>query len=172
MACDKVLSVKADTAEAFLKNGYGKMGQQGKLGETTYDLQSSISTDAKTGRILKATFTLTTAIVRVQWGGAAKTKPDKANADAIKKIEAIVKSHEQAHADGYSKVFKRLKAELEKSLVGQPEEALQAAVDTMDQALRDECESLHKSGGLVKVKAGSGGSVSVSEVAAGAGGCD
>lgn len=172
MASDKVLSVKADTAADFLEKGYAKMGEEGKLGETTYDLNAKFTTDGKTGNIATATFTMTTAIVRVQWGGAAKTKPDKANSDAIKKIETLLKAHEQAHADGYNRVFKKLKAEFEKSLIGKSQDELQAAVDQMNEALRAECESLHKSGGMIKLKTGSGGSVSVSEVAAGAGGCD
>lgn len=171
MAGDTVVNVKADTAQDFLDAGHKAMRDDAKLGETTYNIDVAFNEDGKTGKVTKVSFTLSTSIKRVHWSGAAKTKPDKANADAIQKIEKLLKAHEEEHRDGYNKVFNKLKPEMEKALVGKTKEDIQKSLETMNEALRDECESLHKRGGLIELKEGSGGTLKVSESAEGPGGC-
>ena len=86
---DKLINVKADTALDFVDNAHKAMGDASKLGETSAKVDFSFAMDGKTKKIKKVTFTLATEIRRVHWAGAQKTKPDKANADAIANIEAL-----------------------------------------------------------------------------------
>lgn len=111
---DTLLNVKADTAEDFLDAGHAAMGDATKLGEATFDLGLKFATAPKTGKIVKASFTLTTSIRRVHWAGPTKTKPDKNNAAAIARIEALNKAHEDAHRAGYARAFNKHKATLER----------------------------------------------------------
>lgn len=168
---DKLINVKADTAQDFVDAAHAAMGDDSKLGETSAKLTWKVTTDSKTGKIKKVTFDLKTSITRVHWAGPQKTKPDKANADAIKKVEDLNKKHEEAHRDGYEKAFKKLKAKLEKDLVGKDEDELDDAVKQMKDAMTDACETLHKSGGMINVDDGGGGKIKVTESAEGAGGC-
>ncbi|MBC7940803.1 MAG: hypothetical protein H7Z19_13740 [Chitinophagaceae bacterium] len=117
MAGDTLLNVKADTAEDFLDKAHKAMKDPSKLGETTYALSWKFSLDSS-GKISKATATLSTAIKRVHYAGAAQVKPDMANADAIAQIENLNKAHEEAHRDGYNKAFAKNKPILEKEMVG------------------------------------------------------
>lgn len=167
---DKLVNVKADTAMDFLDNAHSAMGDADKLGETSAKLTWTFTKDAKTKKIKKVAFTLKTEVKRVHWSGPEKTKPDKANAEAIKQIETLNKDHEEAHRDGYEKAFKKLKAKLEKDLIGKEDSDLDDAVKTLKDALTDECEKLHKSGGKITVT-DNGGKITVKESAEGAGGC-
>jgi hypothetical protein len=171
MAGDTLVNVKADTAEDFLDKAHKAMGDASKLGDTTYELNLDVKTDSKSGKITKATFTLKTSIKRVHWAGPAKTKPDKNNSDAIQKIESLNRAHEEAHRDGYMKAFKKNQPVLEKQLVGKSEDEAADIVAKMNDALQEACEALHKRGGMIKAKAGSSGSITVTESAEGPGGC-
>lgn len=168
---DKLVNVKADTAQDFMDNAHTAMGDPAKLGETKADLSWSVAKDAKTKKIKKVTFTLKTAITRVHWAGSTKAKPDKANEAAIKQIESLNKAHEEAHRDGYEKAFKKLKAKLEKDLIGKEDDDFDKAVQQLKDALTDECEKLHKSGGMITLTDNGGGKISVKESAEGPGGC-
>lgn len=166
---DKLVNVKADTAQAFLDAAHKAMGDATKLGETSYDVQWKFATGSD-GKITKATATLTTEIKRSHWAGPAKTKPDAANAEAIAKIEALNKAHEEAHRKGYVAAFDKNKGTLEKEMVGKTPDEAQEVAEKMHQALLDACETLHKSGGKVVVTE-SGGKITVKESAEGPGGC-
>ena len=168
---DKLVNVKADTAMDFMDNAHTAMGDPNKLGETSAKLEWSVTKDGKTKKIKKVTFTLKTEIKRVHWSGPEKTKPDKPNAAAIQQIEALNKAHEDAHRSGYEKAFKKLKAKLEKELVGKDDDEFDDAVKKLKDAMTDECEKLHKSGGMVTVNDNGGGKITVKESAEGAGGC-
>ena len=167
---DKLLNVKADTALDFIDAAHTAMGDDSKLGETSAKLNWTVTTDSKTKKIKKVVFTLKTDITRVHWAGAAKAKPDKDNLAAIQKIEALNKAHEEAHRSGYEAAFKKLKAKLEKDLVGKDPGDLDDTVDKMKQALTGACEKLHKSGGDISV-VDNGGKITVKEGAEGPGGC-
>jgi hypothetical protein len=167
---DKLMNVKADTAMDFIDGAHEVMGDDSKLGETSAKLDWTVTSDAKTKKIKKVVFTLKTDIKRVHWAGPAKTKPDKENLAAIQKIESLNKAHEEAHRAGYESAFKKLKAKLEKDLVGKDPDDLDAAVKQMKEALTDACEKLHKSGGDISV-VDNGGKVTVKESAEGPGGC-
>jgi hypothetical protein len=166
---DKLVNVKADTAQDFLDNAHKLMGGD-KLGDTSYDLDAKASVDPKTKKIKKVTFSLTTTIKRVHWSGPAKAKPDKENAAAIKEIEDLNKAHEEEHRSGYEKTFKKLKAKLEKDLVGKDPDELKDAIKDIKEALKDTCEDLHKSGGMITAT-DNGGKITVKESAEGPGGC-
>ena len=168
---DKLINVKADTAMDFIDNAHKAMGDPSKLGETSANLTWSVSMDSKTKKIKKVTFTLKTEIKRVHWAGQAKTKPDKANEDAIKEIESLNKAHEEAHRSGYEAAFKKLKTKFEKDLIGKEEDDLDTAVQEMKDAMTDACETLHKSGGMIDVTDDGAGKITVKESAEGAGGC-
>ena len=168
---DKLINVKADTAMDFMDNAHKAMGDSSKLGETSANLTWSVSTDSKTKKIKKITFTLKTEITRVHWAGQEKTKPDKANEDAIKEIESLNKAHEEAHRSGYEAAFKKLKTKFEKDLIGKEEDDLDEAVQEIKDAMTDEGEKLHKSGGMITVTDNGGGNITVKESAEGAGGC-
>ena len=167
---DKLLNVKADTAMDFIDAAHKAMGDDSKLGQTSAKLSWTVTTDTKTKKIKKVVFTLKTDIERVHWSGPAKTKPDKDNSAAIQKIESLNKAHEEAHRAGYEAAFKKLKAKLEKDLVGKDEGEVDDAAQKMKDALTDACEKLHKSGGDISVN-DSGGKVTVKESAEGPGGC-
>jgi hydroxymethylpyrimidine pyrophosphatase-like HAD family hydrolase len=168
---DKLINVKADTAQDFMDNAHVAMRDPSLLGKTSAKLDWSVTKDGKTKKIKKVSFTLTTEITRVHWAGLKRTKPDKANAAAIKQIEELNKAHEDAHRAGYEKAFKKLKAKLEKDLVGKDDSDLDQAVQELKDALTDECEKLHKSGGLITVTDNGSGKITVRESAEGPGGC-
>src|SRR3954454_17568222 len=160
---DKTIAVKADTALDFVKAGRKAMKSGAKLGDTKGNFKAKWSLDPKSKKIKSATFTLTTDITRVTWGGAAKNKPDTANEAAIKQVETLIKAHEEAHADGYEKAFKKNKDKLEKELVDKTEKEAKGIVQKMHDALLDACETLHKTGGLVEVTDNGSGKVTVTE---------
>lgn len=167
---DKLLNVKADTALDFVDNAHDAMGDDSKLGECSAKLDWTVTSDAKTKKIKKVVFTLSTEIKRAHWAGPAKIKPDKENLAAIQKIESLNKAHEEAHRAGYASAFKKLKAKLEKDLVGKDPDDLDDAVKQIKAALTDACEKLHKSGGDISV-VDNGGKITVKESAEGPGGC-
>jgi hypothetical protein len=167
---DKLVNVKADTAMDFMSNAHAAMKDPSKLGETSAQIKYTFSQDGTTKKLKKVTFTLTTEIKRVHWAGQQKSKPDKANAAAIQQIEALNKAHEESHRSGYEKAFKALKSKLEKDLIGKEQSDLDAAMQQLKDALTNECEKLHKSGGLITVT-DNGGKITVKESAEGTGGC-
>ncbi len=167
---DTLKSVKADTAQDFLDEGHKAMKSRSKLGETESKWKVKYAIDGKTKTIKSATFTLTCQITRVVWGGKKKADPDDDNEAAIHQIEATIKAHEEAHADGYEKAFKKMKAKLEQDLVGKTEKEANKLAKQMDDALLDACEDLHKTGGLIQLGTSSG-KITVTEKAEGPGGC-
>ncbi len=171
MAGDKLLSIKADTAQDFLDNSHKAMRDSSKLGETKAIVAWAASFDLKTKKVKKGTLTLKTSITRVHWAGAAKKKPDKSNLDAIKEIESLNKAHEEAHRTSYEKAFKKAKAKLEEEMVGKTQQEVKDIVDKMGGELKEACEDLHKSGGLIDVNDNGSGTISVTEKAEGPGGC-
>ncbi len=168
---DKLVNVKASTAQEFLDGAHKAMRDPKKLGETTYSLGATFKIDPKTKTIAKATMTLTTATSRVHWAGQGKTKPDQANAAAIKKIEDLNTAHEKAHRDTYQAAFDKNHDAYEKDMVGKTEKEAQKIVDKMKDDLKKACEDLHKSGGNIEVKDSGPGKVTVTESAEGPGGC-
>lgn len=171
MAGAKLLNVKADNAKDFLDNAHKAMKDKSKLGETKFNLNMKFSLDSKTKKIKTGTFTLQTTITRVHWAGPAKTKPDKANLDAINEIERLNKAHEEAHQDSYEKVFKKAKGELEKEMEGKTPKEAQELLGQMEDKLVEACEKLHKTGGMINVSDNGNGKISVTESAEGPGGC-
>ena len=167
---DKLVNVKADTAQDFIDNAHKAMRDPKKLGETTYDLQVKFKFDSSK-KIAKATMTLKTETTRVHWAGPAKAKPDKANEQAIKQIEDLNDAHEKAHRDGYQKAFDKLQDQLQQEMVGKTQKEAQQVLDKMKDALKDACEKLHQSGGMIDVKDDGQGHVTVKESAEGPGGC-
>jgi uncharacterized protein YlxW (UPF0749 family) len=168
---DKLVNVKASTAQDFIDNSHKAMRDPKKLGETTYDLQVKFKTDSKTKTIAKAKMTLTTETTRVHWAGPGNAKPDKANADAIKDIEDRNEAHERAHRDSYKKAFDKLQDDLEEEMVGKTPKDAQAILDKMKAALREACEKLHKSEGMIDVNDDGKGNITIKESAEGPGGC-
>jgi flagellar biosynthesis/type III secretory pathway protein FliH len=116
---------------------------------------------------VKVPFKIT--ITRAHYAGHLKTKPSDAELAAIEKAEALNKAHEEAHRDGYQKVFDD--AKLEEELVGKTPEEAKALIAKVRAALTAECEKLHKSGGVVFVTPGPKGTVKVDEKPEGPGGC-
>src|SRR5215471_1539322 len=157
---DKLLNVKASTAQEFLDNAHKAMRDPKKLGDTKYDLQVKFQLDSGK-KIVKARMTLKTETTRVHWAGPGKTKPDKANADAIKQIEDLNAAHEKAHRDSYQKTFDKLQDDLEKEMVGKTPKEAQQIMDKMKDALKDACEELHKSEGLIDVNDNGKGTITV-----------
>ena len=172
MAGDKLINVKADTIDDFMDNAHKAMKDNSNIGDTAVKVGRKVSTDPKTGKITKGTLTLTTTITRAHWAGPAKTKPDKANLDAINKAERLNKAHEEAHRASYEKAFKKAKAALEKEMEGKDEDEADEIVDKMLALLKDACEDLHKTGGMITFKDNGKGKITVSEGPAGPGGCD
>jgi hypothetical protein len=168
---DKLVNVKASTAKDFVDNAHKAMRDPKKLGETTYDLEVKFKLDSKTKKIAKAAMTLTTETKRMHWAGPGKTKPDKANADAIKQIEDMNEAHEKAHRDTYQEAFDRLQDDLEEEMAGKTPKEAQEIMDKMKDALRDACEKLHKSEGMIEVNDDGQGNITIKQSAEGPGGC-
>ena len=168
---DKLVNVKASTAQDFLDAAHKAMRDPKKLGETTYNLQVKFKTDPKTKTITQATLSLTTETTRVHWAGPGQAKPDKANADAIREIEDLNEAHEKAHRDSYQKVFDKLHDQLEQDMVGKTPKEAKDIIDQMHDALLDACEKLHKTEGMVDVTDDGKGNITVKESAEGPGGC-
>jgi hypothetical protein len=167
---DKLVNVKASTAQDFLDNAHKAMRDPKKLGDTTYDLQMKFTLDSSK-KIAKATMTLKTETTRVHWAGPGTTKPDKANADAIKQIEDLNEAHERAHRDSYQKAFDKLQDKLEEEMVGKTPKEAQEIMNKMKDALKAACEDLHKSEGMIDVKDDGKGNITIKERAEGPGGC-
>ncbi len=167
---DKLVNVKASTAQDFIDNAHKVMHDPKKLGETTYNLQVKFKL-YKDKKITKATMTLDSATTRVHWGGPGKTKPDKANSDAIKQIEDLNTAHEKAHRDTYQKAFDKLHGDLEDQMVGKTPKEAQDLMDQMKDALLDACEKLHKTEGQIDVTDDGQGKITIKESAEGPGGC-
>jgi hypothetical protein len=106
----------------------------------------------------------------VHLAGPVKTTPDPENAAAIKNVEALNAAHEGRHGDSYQAVFDKAKDDLEDQLVGKTQKEAKVLLDEFHQKPLDACEKLHAPEAMITVK-GSGGKVSVTESAEGAGGC-
>jgi hypothetical protein len=167
---DKLVNVKASTAQEFLDNAHKAMRDPKKLGETKADLQVKLKLDSS-GKIVEAKMTLKTMTTRVHFAGPGKTRPDKANADAIKQIEDLNAAHEKAHRDSYQKAFDKLQDSLEKEMVGKTQKEAEKIMQKMKDALQDACEKLHQSEGLLEVNDDGNGNITVKEKAEGSGAC-
>jgi hypothetical protein len=168
---DKLVNVKASTAKEFIDNAHKAMRDSKKLGETKYDLQVQFKLDSSK-KITKATMTLKSETTRVHWAGQGKTKPDKANTDAIKQIEDMNAAHEKAHRDTYQQAFDKLEDDLEQEMVGKTPKEAQKIMDKMKDALQEACEKLHKSEGMIDVGDDGQGNITIKESAEGPGGCE
>jgi hypothetical protein len=115
------------------------------------------------------TLTFKTSTKRVHLAGPVKTTPDPENAAAIKNVEALNAAHEGRHRDSYQAVFDKAKDDLEDQLVGKTQKEAKVLLDEFHQKPLDACEKLHASEAMITVKE-SGGKVSVTESAEGAGG--
>ena len=171
MAGDKLVNVRADTAEDFLDAAHKAMKDRKKLGETSTDVEASFKFDKKTKKIVEGTLSLKMETKRVHFAGANKVKPDKANQDAIDQIESLNTDHEKNHRDSAQKAFDDAKDDLEKELVGKTEKEAKAVVQKMADKLTAACEKLHKSEGMITVTDDGKGTISVTEGPEGPGGC-
>ncbi len=168
---DKLVNVKASTAQEFIDGAHKAMKDPKKLGETKYSLDVKFQVDSKSKTITKATMTLKMTTTRVHWAGQGKAKPDKANMDAINKIEDLNEAHEKAHRDGYQAAFDKNHDAYEKEMAGKSQQEAQKIVDKMKADLLKACEDLHKSGGQIDIKDNGQGKITVTESAEGPGGC-
>jgi hypothetical protein len=102
--------------------------------------------------------------------GKRLPQPDAANRNAIDRVEALNRAHEQRHIDTYQWTFNAKKAEIERKFIGKSPSDADAITGEMGQALLDACEALHAKEGLVTVTH-QGNAISVSVSPQGPGGC-
>ena len=168
-------NIFASDVDEFMENAAALFGA-GTLGETKPHLSFKWTLD-KDSKISSATATLSITATTAHWagsgvsGGKHKPQPDGANRTAIDRIEALNKAHEQKHVDTYQAAFDAKKAAAEQKLVGKTESEADAVTAELGQALRDACEALHATEGLVTVTT-QGATISVTVGPSGPGGCE
>ena len=142
--------VTGSTVNEFMQNA-GAIFGAGVLGETKPSLE--LKWKATNGAITSATLTLTITSRTAHWSGpgASKVAPDAANRDAINRIEALNKAHEQRHIDTFQSTFDAKRADIEKKYVGVMTTATDAVTSQMTDALTAACETLHSTEGLIDV---------------------
>jgi hypothetical protein len=162
------------TVDQFRQSAGSAFGQ-GLLGDTRFALGAKWT--IVSGKITKPTLSLKITSATAHWagpglqGGKHGPQPDAANRTAIAQIEALNKSHEQKHIDGYQSVFDGKKSDIEKKLVGQTEVESAKTIAEMSDALKAACETLHKTEGLIVVTQ-QAGAFSIAVQAEGPGACD
>jgi hypothetical protein len=163
------------TLDEFMQSA-GSVFGQGLLGDTRSALSAKYSFDTQ-NKITKSTLSLTITSATAHWAGpgihAGKhaQQPDAPNRDAIARVEALNKSHEQKHIDGYQSAFNNKKAEIEGKMIGQTEAESAKTLSEMNGALKAACEALHKTEGLISVIR-QGGAFSIVVQPEGPGACD
>jgi hypothetical protein len=168
-------NIFASTVDEFTENAAAVFGA-GTLGETKPRLSFKWSLD-ENSKIASATVTLSITATTAHWagpglsGGKHKPQPDAANKAAIVRVEALNKAHEQKHIDTYQSTFDAKKTAAEKRLIGMTESEAGAVRDELGKALRDACEALHATEGLVTVTT-QGATITVTVGPSGPGGCD
>lgn len=149
---------------------------EGLLGDTRFALSTNYNFDTQS-KITKATLSMTITSATAHWagpglrGGRPAVQPNAANRDAIARIEALNKSHEQKHIDGYQSTFNNKKGDIEKKMIGQTADEAATTLTEMNDALKAACEALHSTEGLISVTQ-SGGAFSIVVQPEGPGACD
>jgi len=168
-------NIFASTVDEFTDNAANIFGA-GTLGQTNAHVSANWTLD-QNGKIASATLSLSITSTTAHWAGSGVSEgkrlpqPDAANRTAIDRVEALNKAHEQKHIDTYQSAFNAKKAEIERKFVGKSPDDADAITAEMTKALRDACEALHATEGLVTVTH-QGPTISVSVSPAGPGGCD
>ena len=168
-------NIFASTVDEFTDNAANIFGA-GTLGQTNAHVSANWTLD-QNGKIASATLSLSITSTTAHWAGSGVSEgkrlpqPDAANRTAIDRVEALNKAHEQKHIDTYQSAFNAKKAEIERKFVGKSPDDTDAVTAEMTKALRDACEALHATEGLVTVTH-QGPTISVSVSPAGPGGCD
>jgi len=168
-------NIFASTVDEFTDNAANIFGA-GTLGQTNAHVSANWTLD-QNGKIASATLSLSITSTTAHWAGSGVSEgkrlpqPDAANRTAIDRVEALNKAHEQKHIDTYQSAFNAKKAEIERKFVGKSPDDADAVTAEMTKALRDACEALHATEGLVTVTH-QGPTISVSVSPAGPGGCD
>jgi hypothetical protein len=162
------------TVDEFAQSA-GSLFGQGLLGDTRFALEANWNITNR--KIINATLTLKITSATAHWAGpgvrAGKQapQPDAPNRNAITNMEALNKSHEQKHINGYQSVFDSKKNDVEKKLVGQTEGEAAKTIEEMKDALKAACEALHKTEGLITWTF-QGGAYSIVVKPRGPGACD
>jgi hypothetical protein len=162
------------TVDEFAQSA-GSVFGDGVFGRTTFALAKDFESTNK--KLTKATLSLTITSATAHWAGPGlrdgkhAPQPDATNKDAIARIEALNKAHEQRHIDGDQSVFDSKKSEIEKNMIGKTKEEFEAAFADLNKALKAACEELHKTEGLI-VWTFQNGAYSIVVKPQGSGGCD
>ena len=168
-------NIFATTVDEFADNAANIFGA-GTLGQTNAHVSAKWTLD-QNSKIASAALSLSITSTTAHWAGSGirdgkrLPQPDGMNRTAIDRVEALNKAHEQRHIDTYQSAFNAKKAEIERKFVGKSPDDADAITVEMGQALRDACEALHATEGLVSVTH-QGATISVSVSPAGPGGCD
>jgi len=157
---EKLVNVKADNVDDFLKNVDGAIGEgAGVMGNTTYMIKPQYKqTD---GKITSVDFKLEVNITRAHWSGG---KADDANKKAIKDAEDLNKKHELKHKAIAEKICAAEFAKAKKKLIGKDESEVQDAVDDISKEIDDEYVKLDKREGKTEVTTTSAGKFVVKQV--------
>ncbi|HEX3948732.1 MAG TPA: hypothetical protein VHW95_02655 [Steroidobacteraceae bacterium] len=163
------------TVDEFMQSA-GSVFGQGLLGNTQCALNAKYNFDPQS-KITKSTLSLQITSATAHWVGPGvrdgkhAPQPDGPNRHAIARAEALNKSHEQKHIDGYQSVFDNKKSEMEKKMIGQTAAEAAKTVAEMNAALKAACEALHKTEGLISVNQ-QGSAISIVVQPEGPGACD
>jgi hypothetical protein len=166
--------VFGSTVDEFIENAGSEFGQ-GMLGKTSAELKWKCVFAQK--KVTKATLSLKITSATAHWAGPGirngkpAPQPDSANRQAIARVEALNKSHEENHIKSYQSVFNKKKSEIEKKMIGQTEADFPDIYAPLEGALKEACETLHETEGLVS-KTVQGGQIVIEVKAAGPGSCD
>jgi hypothetical protein len=173
MAVDLVDCV-GSTVTDFMQDAGTKFGT-GSLGKTKPTVSYAYDDDGN-NKLAKVTLTLSIVSRTAHWVGSGMKDgkpalaPDAANKNAIDRVEAINKAHEQRHIDTYQSTFDGQKDAVQKRAIGKPVSAKESAKDEMLALLLAACEDLHKTEGDMDVTR-QGDAFRVVPKPRGAGGC-
>jgi predicted secreted Zn-dependent protease len=116
MADVKVIDIKADTVEEFMKNAASKVAEGGELGITNPVI--SLKWKLTEGKISTVDCTLKVSIKRPRLSGG---NPDDHNKEAIEQIVELIKNHEAKHEQLAKQICDREFPKAKKALVGKTE---------------------------------------------------
>jgi predicted secreted Zn-dependent protease len=154
---ETLINISADTVDDFMDKASEKLGEDGELGDTDFEISAKPTLNAA-GEVVKVKFELKVTIKRAHWSGG---KADANNKKAIQAVEQLTKKHEEKHRKLAVDICAREFGKAEKALKGKSNDDVQDAIDAMTQKINDAYEDLDKKEGVASVTEKPDGSFTV-----------
>jgi len=157
---DKLINIKADSVEEFMKKVPAAVGEgAGVMGVTKFHIDASYKT--VDGKVASPKLSLDVTVTRAHWAGG---KADGANKDAIQQAEELNRKHEDKHRKLAETIFAREERDAIKEMAGKDEADAEKIVAAINKKIDDAYDDLDKKEGMTEVTKAANGKFTVKQV--------